>query len=378
MNGPLLIVGASARAAAASARRAGMATECFDLFADRDLVARGPAARVASLSRGLFAAVRGASSGPWMYTGGMENQPRAIERISTARELLGVPAPVLNLVRNPFWLAGVARTIGLSVPEIASEDATLPRDGTWLRKPFRSSGGRGIERWYGTPLVSRQVERHYFQACVRGTPCAAVYIAARGAARLIGITEQLIGTGDAAAESFAYAGTIGPLPVSSATQTRFERLGHALAREAELAGLFGVDAILVGDDVRPLEVNPRYTASVEVLERALGVSTLPWHVAACRHAELPDVPRTGDGRLFGKQIVFAQHACEVPVPASNAWLGESVADSPTMADIPWPGEKISRGQPVVSLFDSDVDRSRLQARLAQRAREVLLQLDTAA
>ena len=58
------------------------------------------------------------------------------------------------------------------------------------------------------------------------------------------------------------------------------RLGNILAEQFELMGLFGVDFVLEGERVWSLEVNPRYTASVEIVERFTGVS------AIAKHAEM--------------------------------------------------------------------------------------------
>ena len=73
---PLIIVGASARAFAQSARRAGLAVHAADLFADSDLcavaasVARVPAERYPD---GLLDLVAPFPAGPWCYTGALEN-----------------------------------------------------------------------------------------------------------------------------------------------------------------------------------------------------------------------------------------------------------------------------------------------------------------
>src|SRR5205807_295367 len=81
--GNLLIFGASARAAAFSALRAGLRPWCADLFADADLAARAPVRRVtgrypADFLRHLDAA----PPGPWIYTGGLENRPYLVERMA--------------------------------------------------------------------------------------------------------------------------------------------------------------------------------------------------------------------------------------------------------------------------------------------------------
>src|SRR6516162_6995898 len=93
---PLLIVGASARAAAFSALRAGLRPTCADLFADADLRARCPVrcVEVKDYPRGLLDLPELLTPGPWMYTGALENRPDLVEAMSRRRPLWGNPAPV--------------------------------------------------------------------------------------------------------------------------------------------------------------------------------------------------------------------------------------------------------------------------------------------
>src|SRR5262245_51803287 len=77
----LIICGASTRAAAFSAIRAGLKPWCIDLFADEDLKAKCPVMPIPraeyphKLPEGIE---RHAVPGPWMYTGRLENNPRTI------------------------------------------------------------------------------------------------------------------------------------------------------------------------------------------------------------------------------------------------------------------------------------------------------------
>src|SRR5262249_35644735 len=75
----VLIVGASVRAAAFSALRAGLHPECADLFADADLQRRCPAVRVRGRYPHAFLEwIESAPSVPWLYTGGLENHPSLV------------------------------------------------------------------------------------------------------------------------------------------------------------------------------------------------------------------------------------------------------------------------------------------------------------
>src|SRR5689334_10586671 len=87
----LLIIGASARAAAFSALRAGLQPCCADLFADADLQAVCPVQRLPAgkYPQGFLELAGSERSGPWMYTGGLENRPGLVRRMAQLRPLWG-------------------------------------------------------------------------------------------------------------------------------------------------------------------------------------------------------------------------------------------------------------------------------------------------
>src|SRR5262245_54918068 len=105
----IVIVGASARAAAFSALRAGLAPWCADLFADADLAARCQAVAIPAdqYPHELPKILRQAPPGPWMFTGGLENRPKLIDRIARDRPLWGYPPARLRAVRDPVNLCRV-------------------------------------------------------------------------------------------------------------------------------------------------------------------------------------------------------------------------------------------------------------------------------
>ena len=102
----VILIGASVRAMAGSALRAGWTPWCADLFGDADLIRLAPVRRVAiaKYPRGLIDALAGAPPGPLIYCGGLENRPDLIERID--RPLWGNPPDVLKAIRTPNqWTA---------------------------------------------------------------------------------------------------------------------------------------------------------------------------------------------------------------------------------------------------------------------------------
>ncbi len=404
MAEPILIIGASARAAAFSARRAGLRPLAVDMFVDTDLWGCCPSIRAEQYPVGLPGAIdtllRNANlraphgSVPWMYTGALENWPDLIESLSAVRPLLGNHAEVLRRVRDPRQLGEELAASGFRFPELIADDAQLRRraepsgNGQWLMKPRRSSGGGGIEVWNGERPSARAFRSHYLQQRVEGVACSAVYVAAGDDCQLLGVTRQLIGPAWAGAEGFRYAGSVGPLVLEDDVRQTFVALGQHLSTRFELRGLFGVDAILCDGQVWTLEVNPRYTASVEILERATNVSALACHLAACRDGRLPAdgmgsmcsaaTPRsTNSGtRCHGKVILYAQ--CDLIVPEAFATFAEqriaetndNGSDGPPLADIPAAGTAVPAGWPITTLFASGEDQRAAITALQVLAAEV--------
>ncbi len=296
-----------------------------------------------------------------MYTGALENHPALVGRLAAARPLYGNSADVLRAVRNPRLVAEAFDRAGLPRPAVAFDAGHLPPSDTWLCKPRRSAGGAHIEVWDGRCLVPRSC---YLQELIAGTPHSAVYLAAGGRAIVLGITRQLVGLEWTGAAGFRYCGSIGPARLRGTAIEAFASIGDVLASSFGLVGLFGVDAIVNADGVWPVEVNPRYTASVEVLERALKVSAIHLHVAACRNGKLPEPRRAIGGRACGKAVLFATS----PVVAGD-WdsAPHEVRRHPQLADVPHPGTLIQPGWPIVSLIAD-----------GKNSREVLEQLRCAA
>ncbi len=370
----LIIVGASARAAAISAVAAGYRPYSIDLFADRDLRRLGPAVQIADFRNGLPQALAEAPNAAWLYTGGLENYPRLVDRLAAIRPLLGNRGDVLRRVRDPWQLQAVLRQHGFAMPEISQFP---PRDSSkhaWLAKPQRSAGGRGIDLWRADKSEPPDGD-WYCQQFVKGQPASAAFLAAAGQARLLGASEQLVGESWNAGQPFGYAGSLVPLMDHDRLVPELQRLGNVLAAEFGLAGLFGVDFVCNEDGIWVLEVNPRYTASMELLEQGRPKSLVAQHVAACSDSFLPPdhtsvLTRTARSR--GKLVVFAeQDASTTPATEQLIQRWRRSPDWPRIADLPAEGISFRRGEPVVTVYAAAANRKSVIERLRQRRQQVL-------
>src|SRR3954447_2525280 len=139
--GNLLVFGASVRAAAFSALRAGLRPWCADLFADADLRAHCPVTRVsaAAYPRGFLGLVDTDLPGPWMYTGRLENWPALVGEMARRRRLWGNGQGTLARTRDPFFLTRALHQAGLPAPAVCADPRRLPPGGRWLVKPVRGA-----------------------------------------------------------------------------------------------------------------------------------------------------------------------------------------------------------------------------------------------
>lgn len=366
MSDNLLILGASTRAAAFSALAAGLAPVCGDRFADADLAAVARVTAAVGYPAGLETIARASPPGAWMYTGALENYPALVTRIASQRTLYGNPACVLARVRDPFLVAHVLARAGLLAPELRRTPDRLPTDGAWLSKPYRSCGGQGIFSWRGNAgAIVPGRGRHYFQRRAEGVPCAAIYLAAAGTARLLGATEQLLLARLPGELACRYAGSLGPLPLDEARTVVLARIGQVLCAEFGLVGLFGVDYIDDGRDIWAIEVNPRYTASVEILERATGFSAVGWHVAVCRDRRLPEAAPAVSSSWHAKRILYVPCGATITDAFSRAALACADRACTELADIPASGTRIQPGGPVMTVFAQADSRPEALARLQE-------------
>jgi uncharacterized protein len=395
-----VILGASARAAAYSARRAGFLPIAADLFGDRDLVKIANWTAIRDYPLGANEAASCLPPGPWIYTGGLENhpdlidqiaasrpagdrcgvsppvQPDLVEQIAASRPLLGNPGEVLRAVRDPLHLAACLRQNGLDAPDVSRERPKSTDSSQWLRKPLRSGGGHGIDRlstFLDLPIATHENEEHYYQRFIDGVGCSAVFVAAGGKAKLVGVTCQLVGEPWTGAGPFMYCGSLWPVSIESQAAAVLPRIGDCLAAEFRLAGLFGVDLVISGQRAFVIEVNPRYPASAEVLEQAFGETSnaIRLHVAACREGIVPSDIKADAERSYGKAILFARQTTCLGDRFEDffAEIDDGSCWSP-LADVPVAGAEIRAGQPVLTVRAAAATPGAVLLRLQDFARKV--------
>jgi predicted ATP-grasp superfamily ATP-dependent carboligase len=382
----LLIVGASARAAAFSACRAGWHPSTLDLFGDQDLRQVADSCRADSFADMLSWEPR-LPVVPWMFTGGVENHLELIRLFSKRRPLWGTAVDGVAAARDPLNVEQTLRHMGVPYLEVRDRRQPPPPNGEWLLKPRHGGGGRGICRWLPSATASPILaEPHYFQKRVVGPSCSASFLALNKNTILLQVARQLftrVPGGDrspepeqnrerdipgmARATDYPFSGNLAPINVPTGVQRQLALMGARLAEAFSLRGLFGFDFILQRGLPWLVEINPRITSSMELLEPRLTVPLLELHRLALesfenpvRSPELAAILATGisavtehrrrPAGVFGKRIVFAAEACTAGLFPGNLPPGSIAAGCRTsITDIPRPGQWIHPGAPICTV-----------------------------
>jgi len=244
---------------------------------------------------------------------------------------------------------------------------------SWLVKPLASGGGHRIRVWRRGDAVPRGC---YLQEFVEGVAGSMVFVAANGRAVPLGVLRQLIGDGAFGASSFEYCGNILDPHIDEAVESAASALARAVAEAFALVGVNGIDFVERDGVPYAVEVNPRWCASTELVERAYGLGVFGMHAAACDEGTLPafDVShaRRTARRAFGKAIVFARE--DVITGDTYAWMSPSGDTQPPIRDIPHPRSRIAAGRPVCTVFAEASDAAGCYLALVERANRVYEEL----
>src|SRR5262249_52967833 len=160
----------------------------------------------------------------------------------------------------------------------------------------------------------------------------------------LGFCRQLIGDAAFGSSGYRYCGNI----LSAGGEddeivAAASALADAVVGEFGLVGVNGIDLIVRDGVAHAVEVNPRWCASMELVEDAYGLSVFGVHAAASRDGALPDFDllraRAG-ARTTGKAVVFARR--DVTISDAADWI--AARRSGHLRDVPKRGSRIAAGQ----------------------------------
>jgi predicted ATP-grasp superfamily ATP-dependent carboligase len=303
----------------------------LDDFVDRDLIECASAYPLAALE--TWEAIQPILPGlNCLLAGGIENRPEILQRLTDSGARCGIDVPMLRLLRDPLRWQSWATECGLKFPEthwnpigsgygnpIGKADSD---DRTWLCKSLTSAGGLGVQFWEDPSqcLAVPSPSNVYRQRFVNGQPIGITFLSIAGRSQFVGAALSIIGQKDRSPRPFLYRGSIAPLEIGEAERERLEHFAHSVQQSTGIRGLWQADWIVNPEGWWLLEINPRWSASMELLDPLYGNRLIANHVEALgdtpAFVTLPCIPKT---LFWGKQVLYASRDYQ-PSDSDLEWM----------------------------------------------------------
>ena len=343
----ILVAGFSTRHVAASAARAGYEVCAIDHFCDRDLVSCTMACSRFDELADIPGMIRQFC---------MDYRIDAIITTSGAEDLQDLPAPLLGT--NPevavrfldksqtqkFFESG-----GWPVPGIAP-----PGKFPAILKPCIGSGG------WRNALVTGEEDIRIWESVFPDTPYllqevspgipVSVCCATDGkTARALAVNLQILRGSEEA--RFGFCGSQTPFrhPMSG----KMREMAEDIAAASGCKGIIGIDFLITEDQVFPIEVNPRFVATLDTIERATGLNLVSIHIDACRGILPGEIPVPE--RFSVRKILFA--------PSDLTIRDDLSSLIPSVGDIPAVSTEFLAGDAMISVYGEGPDESSAYAAL---------------
>lgn len=374
---PLVVLGFSARAAAECAVRAGYQPIVVDYCGDRDLTSLGCRYHSMADPAWLDWLVDQPTSGPILITGGMEHQSVRLydyfRRTGRSCEAIDSVLAMRDIQNWQRWAQESDIVWPKSVPmsdAFVQPDPTMGSHSRWVLKSYQSVGGQGVHDWpidnaTSSHRLADDFQNYYLQQKQEGTGFGVTFLTSDFGTILIGGAESGFEDTQSFMPKYTYRGSMGPCQLPATFLARLRSFAQRAGNEARILGLWQADFIVNPEFIALLEINPRWSASMELLDVAMEERFVGWHVAcvnksvelsAWQALSLRSDQRilAAPKRVFGKLIHYAPCDFVVSEAQASSWWevrwdsGNTLPAERTWfaADIPPANTQVSRGQPI--------------------------------
>lgn len=370
-----LVIAASCRSIARSITEAGYKCRGLDLFADWDTARLCEVDAVSDWKMAFREAAQYSPKMQIVWGSGVDNAVLDPQHALPEDRCCAIAGSSLVRCRDPFFVASCLHQAGFPALALTRQ---RPTGGRWIQKPFRSGGGEGVRLCLsGDNSCVRTNEGApplpvYYQKFKLGSVYGATFIADSKQCALMGVCRQFHRTHRD--WHFLYSGSAGPVKLKEALISKIQRLGDVVAESCGLLGWFGIDFVVNQDHPWLIEINPRYTASMEILERVSGRSFFDQHRSAFQGGAPGQTSAlvVGDGSILGKQYVFWQEKEPLRITAPlQQWLIDFGHPKGFVTDIPQVETLIGPQEPVCTVWASAADCESVEQRLRKSELEVL-------
>lgn len=361
---PVLLIGASCRAAAEALKRQGIPSVAWDMFADRDTSLACGVRKINSLTPTDAGEMLDMPCSFVLPCGGLENAPELWSELSQKHCMLGPSLKQLAKLRDPVWLSEFCKSHAtkMKLPTTMRSSDTDRERRHWLVKSTRSAAGLSVRHHNNNAILQNG---EYLQELIKGTEFGVTVSSSNDGCHLLAGTLPIT-------HGFVYAGSIGPIELARNTKKHVEQFFELLCNELQFQGVLQADLIQRDGEVFLLEINPRWTAGMEIAE-TLSPASLLAHFRSQdddsfeKRSAKTTKPIYGTHEFLIKQIIYADQALAISQGQSDYWMRLSdwtavdrIASAGVnnevehiyfrLADIPEPDCTIEARQPLCTLL----------------------------
>ncbi len=362
----IIIAAISARGYVQAAVACGYEVISLDVFADADtrrlaaqtfrLKMRGQVVDANDFKHVFEQIDMGAIDG-FLYGSLFDATPDMLDWVASRVPLIGNSPEVMRAAKD-FSFFKLLDALQIVHPEVCLD---IPEDiENWLSKKLGGSGGTHIR-----PANSVNKEdcflHGYYQKKHAGMPISMLFVVDGKSVRTIGFNQQYVAP--MKNMPYRFAGAVSKVTLPLNIHKAFERAAQQLTLALNLHGINSLDAILDGETLFILELNPRLSATFQLYE-----NLFPLHLQSCTDRRVENLEENELSR--GQMILYANGTLEIP--GDFIWP-DWVADIPAIIS----GDssiKIAEDEPVCTVFaeaeSADSAHALLLLRM-QKLREML-------
>ncbi len=375
----IAVVGFSARSATQCAIRQGFEVIAVDLCADRDLISQCKKHYRLDDPNWPDALNELHPGVPLLLTGGMEHRTQWVDRCHMIANRCGPHGKQLSSTRSLDNWEKWATTSKLGWPVTICEiqDSTILQDrfagGDWLLKPFHGAGGIGIiDLTDAVPLsvqLLKKLNKVYIQKRLPGVTVGITFLSSEFGSTLAGATAAWPPDSKPPTSHYIYRGSWGPIPLTDEQIDKLQGFADVVGRESGLRGLWQADFLVHEGLLSLLEINPRWSASMDILDICLDLRLVKMHYECiCSSVSRTTFEQFAGERckqakesieMLGKLIVYARNGFAVTQTQSDHWWAnrwkcdmQAIRDERQFADIPFAGTTVAKGDPILTVLTS--------------------------
>ncbi len=310
----LIIAATSARGYVQAAAACGYEVIALDAFSDADM--RHVATQTFKLKvseqgvdaddfKRVFVQINLDDVDGFLYGSLFDAEPELLTWIAARVPLIG-NAPEVMKAAKEYHFFKLLEDLKIVHPEVRLEFPRNPLD--WLSKRLGGTGGTHIRP------SSQSISSDYFQKKRAGKPVSMLFVADGKTAKQIGFNQQFIAP--TADMPYRFAGAVSGVTLPAQAQQQFCHAAQQLTAALGLRGINSLDAILDGETLWILELNPRLSATFHLYP-----NLFPLHIQGCA------------GDLAGFSLQFKSAGVELSSAQLILYADEAVEIS---FDFVWP------------------------------------------